>query len=63
MVDAWTDFVKFGDPNGKEKAIWRPYTKENQQFMIFKLGDSGDSQPEMDLPANPYLSIKYTQMK
>lgn len=53
MVDAWTNFVKFGDPNGKDKQIWLPYTKESQQFMIFKLGTSGDAQPEMGLPSNP----------
>jgi para-nitrobenzyl esterase len=53
MVDTWTNFVKFGDPNGKDKEIWKPYTKENQQFMIFKLGDSGDAQPAMGLPTHP----------
>jgi para-nitrobenzyl esterase len=53
MVDTWTNFAKFGDPNGKDKEIWKPYTKENQQFMIFKLGDSGEAQPEMGLPTNP----------
>jgi para-nitrobenzyl esterase len=53
MVDTWTNFVKFGDPNGKDKEIWEPYTNENQQFMIFKLGASGEAQPEMGLPTNP----------
>ncbi|MEI7831172.1 MAG: carboxylesterase family protein [Prolixibacteraceae bacterium] len=53
MVDTWTNFVKFGDPNGKDKEIWRPYTKENQQFMIFKLADSGEAQPAMGLPTHP----------
>jgi len=52
MVDKWTNFVKSGDPNGKDKEIWKPYTNENQQFMIFKLGDSGNAQPEMGLPTN-----------
>ena len=53
MVDAWTNFVKYGDPNGKDKEIWRPYTEENQQFMIFKLGASGEAQPAMGLPTQP----------
>jgi para-nitrobenzyl esterase len=53
MVETWTNFAKFGDPNGKGKEIWKPYTKENQQFMIFKLGTSGEAQPEMGLPTNP----------
>ena len=53
MVDAWTNFAKYGDPNGKEEEIWTPYTQENQQFMIFKLNDSGDAEPSMGLPSNP----------
>ncbi len=53
MVNAWTNFVKFGDPNGKDKEIWSPYTKENQQLMIFKLDASGDAQPAMGLPTSP----------
>jgi para-nitrobenzyl esterase len=52
MVDVWMNFVKFGDPNGTEKEIRKPFTKENQQFMIFKLGASGDAQPAMDLPSH-----------
>ncbi len=50
MVDAWTNFVKYNDPNGKDKEIWSPYTEENQQFMVFKLGASGDAEPAMGLP-------------
>jgi para-nitrobenzyl esterase len=53
MVDAWTNFVKFGDPNGKNKEIWRPCTEKNQEFMIFKLGASGDAKPAMGLPTHP----------
>ena len=53
MVDAWTNFVKFGDPNGNGKEFWRPCTEENQQFMIFELGASGDAQPAMGLPTHP----------
>jgi para-nitrobenzyl esterase len=52
MVEKWTNFVKFGDPNGKGKEIWTPYTEEKQQFMIFKLGASGDAQPVMGLPTH-----------
>lgn len=53
MVDSWTNFVKCGDPNGRGKETWKPYTKENQQFMIFKLNESGDAQPAMGLPTYP----------
>ncbi len=34
MVDYWTNFAKFGDPNGKDGGIWTPYTKETPRFMI-----------------------------
>ena len=53
MVDAWTNFVKYGDPNGKDKEVWRPYTEDNQQFMLLKLGVSGDAEPAMGLPSLP----------
>ena len=37
MVKAWTNFAKYGDPNGAQNVKWVPYTKENPGFMIFKL--------------------------
>jgi para-nitrobenzyl esterase len=47
MVDAWTNFVKYGDPNGKGKEVWTPYTEGNKKLMIFNLDASGASKPEM----------------
>jgi para-nitrobenzyl esterase len=35
MVDFYTNFAKYGNPNGKEAGIWTPYTIENQAFMNF----------------------------
>ena len=49
MVDTWTNFVKYGNPNGNDKEVWRPYTEENRQFMIFKLGSSGAAEPAMGI--------------
>ncbi len=37
MADAWTNFAKNGDPNGNNDSKWTPYTKENPEYMIFKL--------------------------
>ncbi len=51
MVDAWTNFAKFGNPNGTDMEVWRSYTKENQQFMIFKLDDSGNAEIKMGIPS------------
>jgi para-nitrobenzyl esterase len=35
MVDCWTNFTKYGDPNGRRVEKWRPYTKDTPQFMLF----------------------------
>lgn len=53
MVDAWTNFVKYGDPNERNKEIWKPYTKDNQQFMIFRLNQSGKAESAMGMPSHP----------
>jgi para-nitrobenzyl esterase len=35
MVDYYTNFSKYGNPNGKEDGLWTPYTAETPKFMIF----------------------------
>lgn len=35
LVDSWTNFAKHGNPNGTSNEIWKPYTKDNAQFMLF----------------------------
>jgi para-nitrobenzyl esterase len=35
MVNAWTNFAKYNDPNGRARLGWTPYTKETPQYMIF----------------------------
>ncbi len=34
MVDFWTNFAKYGDPNGKESDLWTPCTPDAPRFMI-----------------------------
>ena len=41
MVNAWTNFAIYNDPNGDEAVIWTPYTKENPEYMRFKLNEAG----------------------
>jgi len=53
MVDFWTNFAKYGDPNGKEKEVWIPYTEANQKFMVFKLNEEGIAEAAMMSPSNP----------
>ncbi|MBN1185633.1 MAG: carboxylesterase family protein [Bacteroidales bacterium] len=43
MVDCWTNFAKFGDPNGSEAGIWTPYTTEVPEFMIFDVVEDSAS--------------------
>ncbi len=35
MVDCWTNFAKYGNPNGTGDEIWKAYTNESPQFMLF----------------------------
>ncbi len=42
-LTAWSNFAKYGDPNGKSAVKWTPYTKENPKFMVFKL-DAGSKE-------------------
>ena len=61
----WTNFAKYGDPNGPEGGEWTPYTADKPEFMVFKL-DEADAEasamgeplrapapPRMGRPANP----------
>ena len=57
MLTYWTNFAKYSNPNGPEDGEWTPCTKENPNFMLFKLDENdaeasamgepmkGDSQP------------------
>jgi len=35
MVDYYTNFAKFGNPNEKDPGPWTPYTAESPKFMVF----------------------------
>ena len=39
MLTAWTNFVKYSDPNGPKGGAWKPCTAQNPKFMVFKLND------------------------
>lgn len=34
MLDAWTDFMKYGDPNGRKEGSWKPCTKEDPYVQV-----------------------------
>jgi para-nitrobenzyl esterase len=35
IVDYWTNFARYGDPNGKDGGAWTPYTPGVPEFMVF----------------------------
>ena len=53
MLTAWSNFAKYGDPNGAAAGEWTVCNKENPDFMLFKL-DAGDAEnSEMGEPIKP----------
>ena len=53
MLTAWTNFAKFGDPNGQQGGEWTPCTGDNPRFMIFKLDENDVENSEMGDPLKP----------
>jgi para-nitrobenzyl esterase len=35
MVNYWSNFAKYGNPNGKGEETWKPFTAANPKFMVF----------------------------
>jgi para-nitrobenzyl esterase len=50
MLDCYTNFAKTGNPNGKEEAVWKPFTKDQPAFMLF---DAGRDKAVMTMSATP----------
>ncbi len=53
MLTAWSNFAKYGDPNGQNGGKWVPYSKENPRFMVFKLDASDKENSGMGDPLRP----------
>lgn len=53
MLTAWSNFAKYGDPNGKSTGKWTPYTKENPKLMVFKIDTSDKESSAMGDPVKP----------
>jgi para-nitrobenzyl esterase len=50
MVGYWTNFAKFGNPNGKTGDVWKPYTVQNPEFMVL---DANANKPVLTMTATP----------
>lgn len=50
MLTAWTNFAKYGDPQGG----WMPYTAESPKFMVFKVNE--DASADASAPGKPVAS-------
>jgi len=50
MVDYWTNFAKFGNPNGKGGDVWKPYTAQNPQFLVM---DADGNKAQLMMTTSP----------
>ena len=50
MLTAWTNFAKYSNPNGAKDGEWKPCTKKNPSFMLFKLDDKDTEASEIGNP-------------
>lgn len=50
MLTGWSNFVKFGNPNGKSGNAWPAYTQANPEYMVFKLDENGKEASAMGQP-------------
>jgi para-nitrobenzyl esterase len=50
MVDFYTNFAKFGNPNGKSGDVWKPYTAQNPQFLVL---DADADNPVLMMTSSP----------
>jgi para-nitrobenzyl esterase len=39
IVDYWTNFAKFGNPNGKDNETWTSFSAKSPQFIIFNVNN------------------------
>lgn len=52
MVDCWTNFAKYGNPNGEGEELWKACTADNPEFMLFNT-DGETNTSAMGIPAGP----------
>ena len=50
MINAWCNFCKYGNPNGAKDGQWKPFTKTNKTFMLFKLNEKDAEDSSIGTP-------------
>jgi para-nitrobenzyl esterase len=50
MVDYWTNFAKFGNPNGKSGDVWKSYTAQSPQFLVM---DADGNKAQLMMTTSP----------
>lgn len=50
MVDYWTNFAKYGNPNGKSGEVWKAYTTSSPQFLVM---DADDTKAQLMMTPSP----------
>ncbi|MBU3821061.1 carboxylesterase family protein [Flavobacteriaceae bacterium XHP0103] len=50
IVDYWTNFAKYGNPNGESDGVWKPYALENPAFMLL---DANEEEAIVKMSENP----------
>ena len=50
MVDYWTNFAKFGNPNGKNGDVWKPYTAQSPQYLVM---DADGNKAQLMMTTSP----------
>lgn len=50
MLTYWTNFAKYSNPNGATDGEWTPCTRENPNFMVFKLDEKDAESSSMGTP-------------
>lgn len=59
IVDYWTNFAKFGNPNGKGKGSWTPFSAKASKFMVLDVDGDKASCTMTETPKYRGSSFKW----